>query len=99
MNTKVRAFSNDPSSGQIDCERTPFFRSGAPMIVCVCNNVSDRKIRKAVNAGMTSMVELRKHLDVGTCCGKCHSCVKQVLRECLDDAAKPGFCEFGAMAA
>ena len=42
------------------------------MIVCICNNVSDRKIRQAVEAGMTSMVELRDHLDIGTCCGKCH---------------------------
>ena len=36
------------------------------MIVCICNNVSDRKIRQAVDAGMTSMVELRDHLDIGT---------------------------------
>jgi bacterioferritin-associated ferredoxin len=64
------------------------------MIVCVCNNVSERKIRNAVDAGMTSMAELRKNLDVGTCCGKCHSCAKQVLRECLDDAAKPGLFSF-----
>jgi bacterioferritin-associated ferredoxin len=69
------------------------------MIVCVCNNVSDRKIRKAVDAGVTSMVELREQLDVGTCCGKCHSCAKQVLRECLDDADKPGMFQFGALAA
>lgn len=55
------------------------------MIVCVCNNVSDRKIRQAVDDGLTSMNELRKQLDVGTCCGKCHACAKRVLRECLDD--------------
>jgi bacterioferritin-associated ferredoxin len=55
------------------------------MIVCVCNNVSDRKIRQAVEDGMTSMSELRNELDVGTCCGKCHSCAKSVLRECLAD--------------
>lgn len=54
------------------------------MIVCVCNNVSDRKIRQAVDQGMTSLADLRKNLEVGTCCGKCHSCAKQVLRDCLD---------------
>ena len=53
------------------------------MIVCICNNVSDRKIRQAVDAGMTSMVELRDHLDIGTCCGKCHPSAKRVLRDCL----------------
>ncbi|MET3431905.1 bacterioferritin-associated ferredoxin [Herbaspirillum seropedicae] len=35
---------------------------------------------------MTSMAELRKQLGVGTCCGKCHSCAKNVLRECLSSA-------------
>jgi bacterioferritin-associated ferredoxin len=53
------------------------------MIVCVCNNVSDRRIRQAVDDGMTSLAELRQHLDVGTCCGKCHSCAKKVIRDRL----------------
>jgi bacterioferritin-associated ferredoxin len=57
-----------------------------PMIVCICNNVSDKKIRRAVEEGMTTMSDLRTHLDVGTCCGKCHACAKTVLRECLEDA-------------
>ncbi len=56
------------------------------MIVCVCNNISDRKIRQAVEDGMSTLADLRQHLDVGTCCGKCHSCAKQVLRECQDEA-------------
>lgn len=54
------------------------------MIVCVCNNVSDRKIRQAVDDGASSMVDLRNQLSVGTCCGKCHSCAKRVLRESLE---------------
>lgn len=58
------------------------------MIVCICNNVSDRTIRQAVNAGVTSMPQLRDHLGVGTCCGKCHPHAKQVLRESLAEAAK-----------
>lgn len=56
------------------------------MIVCVCNNISEGKIHQAVDAGMTSMAELRKQLGVGTCCGKCHSCAKHVLRECLSNS-------------
>ncbi|MDB5761680.1 MAG: putative bacterioferritin-associated ferredoxin Bfd [Herminiimonas sp.] len=58
------------------------------MIVCICNNVSDRKIRQAVDSGMTSMNELRTHLDVGTCCGKCHACAKTVLRERLEETSQ-----------
>jgi bacterioferritin-associated ferredoxin len=57
------------------------------MIVCVCKNVSDRKIRQAVDAGMNTMVELREHLEIGTCCGKCHPSAKRLLRDCLDAAA------------
>jgi bacterioferritin-associated ferredoxin len=71
------------------------------MIVCICNNVSDRKIRQAVDSGMTSMLELRQQLDVGTCCGKCHSCAKRVLRECLEEAseAQPVMFQRNAIAA
>lgn len=58
------------------------------MIVCVCHNVSEGKILQAVSSGMRSMAELRKELSVGTCCGKCHSCAKQVLRECLSNASQ-----------
>lgn len=54
------------------------------MIVCVCHNVSEKKIRDAVDAGMDSMAALRKNLGVATCCGKCHTCAREVLRECLD---------------
>jgi bacterioferritin-associated ferredoxin len=57
------------------------------MIVCICNNISDKAIRKAVDSGVVSMSGLRAHLDVGTCCGKCNSCAKTVLRECLEDQA------------
>ncbi len=56
------------------------------MIVCICNNVSDRDIRKAVDAGMHTMRELRQNLGVATCCGKCNACARQVLRESLADA-------------
>jgi bacterioferritin-associated ferredoxin len=58
------------------------------MIVCICQNVSDRKIRQAVNDGVTTMPRLRDELGVGTCCGKCHPHAKQVLRECVESAAQ-----------
>lgn len=71
------------------------------MIVCICHNVSERKIRQAVDSGLTSMPELRDRLGVGTCCGKCHSCAKTVLRECLEDGASEAQAAMfsGAMAA
>ncbi len=54
------------------------------MIVCVCNNVSEKKIHQAVAMGVSTMAELREQLDVGTCCGKCAGCARKVMRECLD---------------
>ena len=62
------------------------------MIVCICNNVSERKIRQAVDGGMVSMPQLRDCLSVGTCCGKCHPHAKQVLRECIANA-QPKACD------
>lgn len=53
------------------------------MIVCVCNNVSEGKIHQAVREGTTSMSELRRNLGVAKTCGKCHTCAKGVLKECL----------------
>jgi bacterioferritin-associated ferredoxin len=54
------------------------------MIVCVCNNISDREIRQAVDLGLSSMAELHHELGVATCCGKCASYARQVLHEHLD---------------
>ncbi len=58
------------------------------MIICVCHNVSEKKIREAVDSGARSMPQLREQLNVGTCCGKCNSCAKTVLRECLEDGLR-----------
>jgi bacterioferritin-associated ferredoxin len=52
------------------------------MIVCVCNNISDSKIRLAVEQGTSSLRELRTDLEIGSCCGKCLVCARQVLRDC-----------------
>ncbi|MES2149269.1 MAG: (2Fe-2S)-binding protein [Pseudomonadota bacterium] len=54
------------------------------MIVCVCNNISDREIRQAVDLGLSTMAELRRDLGLATCCGKCASYAKDVLAEHLD---------------
>jgi bacterioferritin-associated ferredoxin len=57
------------------------------MIVCVCNNISDREIRQAVDLGLSTMAELRRDLGVATCCGKCHTCAREVLKDHLDTTA------------
>ncbi|MBA5607154.1 (2Fe-2S)-binding protein [Duganella sp. FT3S] len=49
------------------------------MIVCVCNNISDREIRQAVELGLRTLDELREQLGVATCCGQCADCAQGVL--------------------
>ncbi|WP_020656436.1 (2Fe-2S)-binding protein [Massilia niastensis] len=54
------------------------------MIVCVCNNISDREIRQAADLGISSIAELRQELGVGTMCGKCVSYAREVLHEHIE---------------
>jgi len=56
------------------------------MIVCICQNVSDKAIRQALEDGAGSMQEIRTQLGVGSCCGKCLPCAKTIVRESLEDA-------------
>lgn len=61
------------------------------MIVCVCNNVSESKIRLAVEAGISTLAQLRSDLEVGSCCGKCLTCARQVMRDCQQQFAPETF--------
>jgi bacterioferritin-associated ferredoxin len=55
------------------------------MYVCICKNVTDRQIRKAVYEHDVSNVrELRSHL--GGACGQCGKCARDA-RELIRDAA------------
>jgi bacterioferritin-associated ferredoxin len=57
------------------------------MIVCVCNNISDREIRQAAALGINSIAGLREELGLGTCCGKCISYAREVLHEAVESAS------------
>ena len=41
------------------------------MYVCICNGVTDRDIRQAVQAGCCGMAELTMRTGCGACCGSC----------------------------
>lgn len=53
------------------------------MIVCICNNISDREIRQAIELGITSLDELRADLGLATCCGQCASTAEEIMNEHL----------------
>lgn len=58
------------------------------MYICLCKAVSDRRIRKAVGEGASSLRELSRDLGLGTVCGKCVPIARGVLQEAL--ASQPG---------
>lgn len=58
------------------------YRSAA-MYVCLCNSVTDRQIRKACENGANSITCLQNELKVGTCCGRCKDCAREIIHETL----------------
>ena len=56
------------------------------MIVCVCHNVSDKAIRRALNEGAKSMEDIRQQLNVGSCCGKCNEFATTLVRAHAEDS-------------
>ena len=51
------------------------------MIVCVCNRVSDRDIRRHAEDGISSFDELQMATGVATCCGRCESCARHTFQQ------------------
>jgi len=52
--------------------------------ICICNSVTDRQIRDAVNQhGARRIGHLKKQLGACTQCGKCAAAAQQVLDDCL----------------
>ncbi|ACB32861.1 BFD domain protein (2Fe-2S)-binding domain protein [Leptothrix cholodnii SP-6] len=49
------------------------------MIVCLCNRVSDRDIRHAVQVhGVRDFEVLKDQTSAASCCGCCHDCAREV---------------------
>ncbi len=49
------------------------------MYVCICNNVSEKDIKRAVRDGANSMPCLRAELSVAANCGQCHHAARELL--------------------
>ncbi|MFZ2990575.1 (2Fe-2S)-binding protein [Ideonella sp.] len=61
------------------------------MIVCLCNRVSDRDIRQAVQVhGIRDFEVLKDHTRAASCCGCCHDCAREVFDEaCAASSGAP----------
>ena len=52
------------------------------MYVCLCNGISDKKIRQVVRQFQPqSFQQLRKFVPVGNQCGKCVRAVREVMED------------------
>jgi bacterioferritin-associated ferredoxin len=51
------------------------------MIICVCQNVSERDIAKAVESGCRSFAALQASLEVSTCCGSCECMARETFEQ------------------
>jgi len=48
------------------------------MIVCLCHRISDRDIRRAVDAGTRCFERMQDETRVASSCGCCHDCARDV---------------------
>jgi bacterioferritin-associated ferredoxin len=56
------------------------------MIICVCNNISDRDIARVVSGGCRSFKALQNELELGKSCGSC----LEYARECFSEGKVAG---------
>jgi bacterioferritin-associated ferredoxin len=54
------------------------------MIVCLCANVSERKLRATIAGGATTVKEVERRCGAGAGCGAC----RPLIRECLRAACQ-----------
>jgi bacterioferritin-associated ferredoxin len=53
--------------------------------VCLCQAVSDRKVRKAIARGASTVEEVGRACGAGTGCGGCHPEIEALLRAATPD--------------
>jgi bacterioferritin-associated ferredoxin len=50
-------------------------------LVCLCEGVSERRVRRAVEQGAASLEEIGRRCGAGTSCLSCHPTLEDVLHE------------------
>lgn len=51
------------------------------MYVCVCNAVTERQIKQAINEGANTTGQLRQKLEAPQQCGSCDDCLEDYLTQ------------------
>lgn len=61
------------------------------MIICQCNGVSDRAIRKAVRDGAGNRNDVVRACTAGMACGGCVAAVEEIIDAEQERVARSGF--------
>lgn len=56
------------------------------MIVCHCNGVSDRHVRRVVRAGAVTASQVAQECGAGACCGGCREAIDEIVHSELAEA-------------
>jgi bacterioferritin-associated ferredoxin len=56
------------------------------MIICVCQNVSEKDIARAVAGGCRSFASLQDKLEISKCCGACECAARETFTEHTQEA-------------
>ncbi|HZR80618.1 MAG TPA: (2Fe-2S)-binding protein [Candidatus Binatia bacterium] len=51
------------------------------MVVCLCQGVSDKKVRRAIEEGATCRRAVTEACGAGGVCGGCHRTIADMIRE------------------
>ena len=51
------------------------------MYICICNAITDKAVEKCAQEGARSVEDLSARLGVGTGCGRCLECARELLVE------------------
>jgi bacterioferritin-associated ferredoxin len=54
---------------------------GTAMIVCLCEAVNEREVRRTIRAGACTVREVARACGAGSGCGMCRGHVRELLRE------------------
>ncbi|KAF0119003.1 MAG: bacterioferritin-associated ferredoxin [Rhodospirillaceae bacterium] len=57
------------------------------MYVCICHGISDRQIKQALCQGACRTADVYKRLGVRPQCGRCVSCVREMLARHIEQQA------------
>jgi bacterioferritin-associated ferredoxin len=58
-------------------------------LVCLCHGVNERRIRREIDHGASTVAEIAERCEAGSCCQSCHPTLDELLAERAATVARP----------